>query len=87
MLERLEGEQNAVDSWLKGLHRFMDEHRDVPVGELQLLEELLDRSNVSAGCLGFYCDVLSVSISIRFVCRSSLKKNLNIRPEWRPSKK
>nr|XP_032522222.1 dystrophin, isoforms A/C/F/G/H-like isoform X3 [Danaus plexippus plexippus] len=45
LLERLEGEQNAVDSWLKGLHRFMDEHRDVPVGELQLLEELLDRSN------------------------------------------
>ncbi|CAG9568434.1 unnamed protein product [Danaus chrysippus] len=45
LLGRLEDEQKAVDSWLEGVRRFIEEHRDVPLGEIHMLEELLDRSN------------------------------------------
>ncbi|XP_075984488.1 dystrophin isoform X7 [Anticarsia gemmatalis] len=45
LLDQLEQDSAAVSSWLDSVEQFLQEHEYVPLGEVELLDRLLDTSN------------------------------------------
>lgn len=46
-MQQLEEESGAVTAWLDAVDKYLQENSHVPLGEQEMLEQLLDTSNVS----------------------------------------